>query len=68
MLPISSNPDTSMIFLGELLLPEVSLWEVRLDEGKEGCTDNPLQLHALSSSGRREDVGLSGPLLSAPTH
>lgn len=57
-----------MILLGELLLPEVSLWEVRLDKGKEGCTDNPLQLHALSSSEGTQDVGLSGPLLPAPTH
>lgn len=57
-----------MILLGELLLPEVSLWEVRLDKGKEGRTDNPLQLHALSSSEGTEDVGLSGPLLPDPTH
>lgn len=67
MLPSSSDPDPSMTLLEELLLPEVSLWEVRLDKGKEGCTDNPLQLHALSSEGT-EDVGLSGPLLPAPTH
>lgn len=50
ILPGSSNPGPSMILLGDLLLPEVSLWEVRLDKGKEGCSDNPLQLHSLSSS------------------
>ena len=57
-----------MTLLGEQLLPEVGLWEVRLDKGKKGCTDNPLQLHALSSAAEIQDGGLSGPLLPAPAH
>lgn len=44
-----------MNLLGEPSLPEVGLREVRLDKGKERCTDDPLQLHALSSEGTQTD-------------